>query len=99
MADSSGHVTFCNSKWYEYTGFEKDGNELENWASVFHPDGIESTMELWNHSLQSGEGYEHEYRFASKNHPTYYRWFLARAKPLSDNNGKIICWVGYLYRC
>jgi len=47
---------------------------------------------VWRQSLETGDPYEIEYRFKTKDND--YRWFLGRALPLRDENGKIIKWFG-----
>jgi two-component system, chemotaxis family, CheB/CheR fusion protein len=59
---------------------------------VLHPDYYERTWEVWRHSLQTGDNYEIEYRMRGSDGT--YRWFLGRAIPLRDEEGKIVKWFG-----
>jgi signal transduction histidine kinase len=60
---------------------------------LLHPDDYERTLEVWQHSLRTGELYEIEYRFKEAK-TGKYRWFLGRAHPIRDNNGAITRWFG-----
>jgi len=59
---------------------------------VLHPEDYERTLEVWQECLATGKTYEIEYRM--KRFDGEYRWFLARALPLRDDNGKILKWFG-----
>lgn len=65
----------------------------EGWLEVLHPDDVAPTIERWKHSLATGEPYEVEFRLWSEAHRAY-RWYLGRAVPQRDENGKIIRWFG-----
>ena len=82
---------YYNSKWYEYTGFEK-GSVPEAWRTILHPDDVEMTKRTYLNSITTGNPYQVEYRF--KNSSGDYRWFLARALPIRDGNNKVIKWFG-----
>jgi PAS domain-containing protein len=48
---------------------------------------------MWHSGVESGAGYEIEYRF--KDYRTGdYRWFLGRAEPVRDEAGQIVKWYG-----
>jgi PAS domain S-box-containing protein len=87
-----GYHDFYNRRWYEYTGLTHDKTKGESWNDVLHPDDQERAWKIWNHSLQTGEPYEIEYRF--KRYDGQYRWFLGRALPQRDENGSIVKWYG-----
>ncbi|BCM90868.1 sensory/regulatory protein RpfC [Abditibacteriota bacterium] len=87
-----GHHEYYNSRWYDYTG-QTEGHSLgDGWANPLHPDDVERSQRRWEHSLQTGELYEIEYRF--RRFDGIYRWFLGRAAPQRDENGKILRWFG-----
>ena len=46
----------------------------------------------WQHSLDTGDPYEIEYRFKSAD--GVYRWFIGRAMPIRDRLGRIERWFG-----
>jgi PAS domain S-box-containing protein len=90
--DQDGDHDFFNKRWYEFTGLTYLESKNKAWSMVLHPEDRERTLEVWNHSLQTGELYEMEYRM--RRHDGEYRWLLARAMPLRDASGKIDRWFG-----
>ncbi|ALD20822.1 PAS domain-containing protein [Hymenobacter sp. DG25A] len=93
ITDSVGFHTYFNQRWIEYTGYTvEDSRGTEMWNNLLHPEDRQRARERWNHSLQTGEFYEIEYRFVSKEGS--YRWFLGQALPQRDEEGQIIRWFG-----
>ncbi|HWJ25967.1 MAG TPA: ATP-binding protein, partial [Flavisolibacter sp.] len=87
-----GYHDFYNKQWYDYTGLSFDQTKDAGWTLLLHPDDYERTISRWHHSLKTGKPYEIEYRL--RRHDNIYRWFLARAIPLIDDNSHIVKWFG-----
>ncbi|HEV7331418.1 MAG TPA: chemotaxis protein CheB [Flavisolibacter sp.] len=87
-----GFHDFYNKQWYFYTGLTYEQTKDKGWSLVLHPDDYGRTWEVWQHSLKTGEVYQIEYRM--RRYDGQYRWFLARALPMRDENGHIIKWFG-----
>ena len=87
-----GYHDFYNKQWYDYTGLSFEQTKDKGWSLVLHPDDYERTWKIWQHSLQTGEVYQIEYRM--RRYDGQYRWFLARALPMRDEEGKILKWFG-----
>jgi two-component system phosphate regulon sensor histidine kinase PhoR len=87
-----GTINSFNQRWYDYTGtdFEKSGGF--GWKELVHPDDLEETADKYYASLKSGEMFEVENRY--RRHDGVYRWHLNRSRPLKNDNGEIIFWVG-----
>jgi PAS domain S-box-containing protein len=92
LADGSN--VWANQRWVEYTGLSVDSTSGFGWRSTLHPDDVDGHVNKWQESLASGEPFESEARHRSANGE--YRWFLVRAVPLRDENGKIRKWYGTL---
>ncbi len=91
-ADPNGAITFHNQRWLDYTGITPEQN-TRNWPElVLHPHDRERCIELWQHALAEGTDYEIELRNRSKSGE--YRWFLTRATPIRDADGRIVEWYG-----
>lgn len=92
-ADASGRVTWVNRHWTEYTGQVVDDMDDDGWKHVLHPDDLAQTAAAWRHSLASGEPYDiqHRWRRAADGG---YRWFIGRALPRRDPDGRIVEWMG-----
>src|SRR5690606_2506371 len=69
-----------------------DDSMDKGWSLVVHPEDYDRSWTAWKHSLETGEPYQIEYRF--KKYDGSYRWFLGRALPLKDEDGKIFKWFG-----
>jgi hypothetical protein len=89
---ANGYHDFYNRRWYEYTGLRPEDTRGAGWNDPLHPDDQQRAWERWQHSLKTGEDYEIEYRFRRRDGE--YRWFLGRALPLRDEEGKIVRWFG-----
>jgi PAS domain S-box-containing protein len=62
------------------------------WQQFVHPDDLPHCAERWSACLRTGETYEVEFRLRDSD--GHYRWHLARALPVRDDDGKITRWFG-----
>jgi PAS domain S-box-containing protein len=88
-----GSPDLVNQRWLDYAGLSR--NEVEEgrgWESAIHPADIETHLNKWRTGLASGEPFESQARHRSATGE--YRWFLVRAVPLRDKQGKIVKWYG-----
>ncbi len=88
----NGYHEYYNRRWYDYTGVPHGSTDGEGWNAIFHPDDQERAYKRWQHSLDSGESYEIEYRL--RRHDGVYRWVLGRAECIRDIKGQIFRWYG-----
>jgi PAS domain S-box-containing protein len=88
-----GYYLYFNRHWFEYTGFTYEETKGQGWSLLLHPDDRQRSIDRWNHALSTGEPYEIEYRFKHA-HDGAYRWFLGRALPVRNEQGKILQWFG-----
>jgi PAS domain S-box-containing protein len=88
----SGINEFSNKRFYEFCGVDPADDNGRMWETMIHPDDRERVVTLWKKALQDGTVYNTEYRLPSKTGE--YHWFLARAVPLRDQDGKITTWFG-----
>ena len=92
MADSLGSIFWYNQRWFDYTGTTPADMVGWGWKRVHHPDHVESVVEKFTRSIKSGEEWEDTFPLLGKD--GNYRWFLSRAIPIRDANGKVIRWFG-----
>ena len=92
-ARADGFLDYYNQKWVQYTGMSIEQTQGWGWQPVVHPDDLQACIDAWNHSVQTGENYEIEYRFKRAS-DGIYRWHLGRALPLRDEAGNIVQWLG-----
>lgn len=92
-ANSAGVINFANKAMYRYVGTNKDRHGELNWLDALHPDDVESSSQRWREAISSGQRYQAEYRLKSFD-TGEYRWMLAQAEPVFDEQGAISEWYG-----
>jgi PAS domain S-box-containing protein len=91
-AAPDGSITFANDRWFHFCGITREQNE-RGWPElVLHPDDRERCIAEWTRALRDGTNYEIEVR--NRRHDGEYRWFLTRASPIRDRDGRITAWFG-----
>lgn len=91
-ADPGGWISWYNQRWYDYTGMTLEEMKGYGWRSVHHPEHIERVEERYRRSMETGEPWEDTFPLLGR-HGTY-RWFLSRALPVRDSEGRITLWFG-----
>ena len=92
-ATPEGDQDFANKRWYEFAGIgEGELHTSEPWRSIMHPDDLNGTEEAWKRAVSTGEPYSHVHRI--RRYDGEYRWFLSRALPQRNAQGKIVRWLG-----
>jgi len=92
MADPDGSVFWYNQRWYDYTGTSFEQVEGQGWQSAHHPDHLGRIIRGVQHSWQTGLEWEDTCPLRAADGS--YRWFLSRAVPIHDSNGKVARWFG-----
>jgi PAS domain S-box-containing protein len=94
-AHPDGSPDLVNQRWLDYTGLPTSmAQGGRGWESAIHPADVDTHLTKWRTALANGEPLENEARHRSATGE--YRWFLVRAVPLRDAQGKIIKWYGVL---
>jgi PAS domain S-box-containing protein len=89
---ATGAVEFVNHQILDFFG--KTVEELNSWDTRLHPDDRSRVIDLWTHSVATGEPFDVEVR-ALRADGTY-RWLHSRGLPLRDINGNIVRWHNLL---
>ncbi|MBC7535340.1 MAG: PAS domain S-box protein, partial [Ferruginibacter sp.] len=92
IADGEGWIYWYNQRWYDYTGTTLEEMEGWGWQKVHHPDHVEGILEICKKLWITNAPFE--LTFPLRRYDGEYRWFLTRGAPISDENGKIISWIG-----
>ena len=92
-ARPDGYHDYFNERWHEFTGMPHDANTGSNWLDYVHPDDRGPVTKQWQRSLATGEPYQVEYRLRRARDGAYV-WFIGRAVPIRDAEGKISRWFG-----
>ena len=90
LPDGTGELS--NARSLEFTGLSSKEAEGWGYASALHPEDYERLRPKWAASFLSGEPIEDEARLRRADGA--YRWFLHRAVPLRDGQGRIVRWYG-----
>jgi len=92
MADEKGYIFWYNDRWYDYTGTTLEEMQGWGWQKVHHPDEVGRVVERIKVAFTTGEPWEDTFPLRSKTGE--YRWFLSRALPIFDAEGKVARWFG-----
>src|SRR6266576_4312924 len=87
-----GTVDFVSRHWRDHSGLSEENASGAGWQTAVYPDDVDRHLEKWRASLATGAPFENEARRRAANGE--YRWFLARAVPLRDEQGNILKWYG-----
>jgi PAS domain S-box-containing protein len=92
MATPEGQFRFLNDRWYEYTGQTVQQALPDGWVETLHPDDRARTLVAWQRAVLLGAPYEIEMRHRRRDGS--YRWYVSRAEPVRDSQGRITGWFG-----
>lgn len=87
-----GNVTWYNQRWLDYTGLSFEEMKNWGWTKVHHPYHVDRVVASVTRSRESGEIWEDTFPLRGKD--GQYRWFLSRAEPIRDEQGKLVRWFG-----
>jgi PAS domain S-box-containing protein len=93
VSTSDGSPSYFNRRAIEYTGSTVDSLGAAGCKQFIHPEDIKCTWETWEAAVSSGNPYDVSRRLRGADGT--FRWFHARAEPLRDQQGKIVCWYGF----
>ena len=94
-ATSDGAIDYCNARLLDYTGFSAEAVMGSGWTKLLHPDDVEQTAREWICCVKTGAPYRVEVRIFHRADGTY-RWCVTNARPLLDQQGRILKWHGTL---
>jgi len=89
---ADGWIDWYNARWYDYTGQTRDEAEGWGWQAVHHAEDLPEVMRAWARSIATGEPFEMEFRLRGADRR--FRWFLTRATPLRNDDGRVVRWFG-----
>jgi PAS domain S-box-containing protein len=92
-ARADGQVDYVNRKWRDSTGMQEwpSGDQMR--LPFIHPDDRQRYLDQWHQAVAGGQIFEAEYRIFFPRTKTY-RWHLARALPVRNEDGKPVHWYG-----
>ncbi|MFL9910483.1 PAS domain-containing sensor histidine kinase [Paraburkholderia sp. RL17-337-BIB-A] len=90
--DPQGRLTYINRKTSEFVGLGISQLAGLGYQQTFHPDDLDSQVQAWTHSIETGEPYCHVARLRRKD--GIYRWYQHTAEAMRDSDGSIVQWYG-----
>src|SRR3984893_1833389 len=91
-ARADGSAEFFNRRWLDYTGLSVEQARDWGWTVALHPDDLNGLVDSWRSVLAAREPAEIEARLRRSD--GVYRWFLLRATPSFENDGRVGKWFG-----
>ena len=91
-ANADGTADYFNEHYLHFIGLSAEQASGWGWTTAVHPDDMSSLAAVWQGILMSNAPGEAEARL--RRHDGTYRWFLLRANPLRDGDGRIVKWYG-----
>ena len=91
-ARPDGVLDYTNRSWYEYIQRAESDWNVADWHLCVHPDDVAGAGAVWAGCVASGEPYATEFRVQRGDGE--YRWFLVRALPIKEADGRITHWYG-----
>jgi len=92
IADPSGDIFWYNQRWYDFTGTDLESMRAWGWAKIHHPDHLEAVTERWSRALREQNPWEDTFPLLGAD--GRFGWFLSRAVPIRDENGRVVRWFG-----
>jgi PAS domain S-box-containing protein len=91
MADANGATYWFNKRFFDYTGLT-EVDDLPKRQALNHPDHAERVRTNFLRSIEAGQPWEDTFPLRGKDGE--YRWFLSRALPIHDEDGRVVRWFG-----
>ncbi len=92
MADESGWIFWYNQRWFDYTGKTLAEMKGWGWQQVHHPEHVDRVTDKFRKYIEAGEIWEDTFPLRRKD--SEYGWFLSRAIPIRNSQGKVMRWFG-----
>jgi PAS domain S-box-containing protein len=93
VSTPDGSPIYFNRRAIEYTGATVDSLGEGGCQQFVHPEDTNCTWDVWEDAVSSGKPYDVTRRLRGADGT--FRWFHARAEPLRDQDGNIVCWYGF----
>ena len=91
-ADPSGGRYWYNKRWHDYAGTTHEEMKDWGWQKLHHPDHLHRVVAHIKKSFENGTSWEDT--FPLRGRDGTYRWFLSRARPIRNEAGDIVRWLG-----
>jgi PAS domain S-box-containing protein len=89
-----GRLDYGNQRLIDYTGETLEFLSSEGWRDLIHPLDLQTAVQTWLDSAQTGKSYRDTYRFRRADGE--FRWVQSVGEPFYNADGQIIHWYGLL---
>jgi PAS domain S-box-containing protein len=87
-----GLIDYANQQWCEIVGVPVEQSTGHKWMEVVHHDDLERAQQRARESVDTGQPFDAEFRLRNKD--GQYRWYMSRAIPIRNAQGRIVKWIG-----
>ncbi len=87
-----GYCDYQNRRWFDYSGMTAEESSGTGWVDAVHPEDRARLEPAWARTFEGTQGFEFEYRLRRAD--GVFRWFLARAEPICDDEVTVVRWFG-----
>lgn len=95
VTDSTGHCTYLNQQWYDYSGQEHSMASGFGWLEKVHPDDAPSAKEIFLKANQEQTPFSLYYRLRDRKGD--YFWHVDTGKPRFDQAGHFVGFTGVVF--
>ena len=92
LTNAEGETLYANRRWSDFTGIDIAGFTAEHLQSLIHDADRRRVHEAWQRVWDGSGTIDLEYRM--RFHDGTYRWILAHAVPLRNDDGELEQWIG-----
>src|SRR5262245_61301437 len=92
--NADGANIFTSDQWRAYTGMTAEETAGTGFIRAYHPEEAEDVLAQWSAAVRSGTSFESKCRIRAADGS--YRWFLNRAQPGREAEGRLVRWAGSL---
>jgi two-component system, chemotaxis family, CheB/CheR fusion protein len=92
IAEPNGEIHWYNKRWFDHTGTTLDEMRGWGWQKIHHPDHVDRVTAKFKEHIFGEKDWEDTFPIRSADGE--YRWFLSRAFPVRDANGRVLRWFG-----
>ncbi|KAK1752528.1 hypothetical protein QBC47DRAFT_59888 [Echria macrotheca] len=91
ITDGSGHITYCNEKWWEISGHNRSPSTLDAWMESIRDEDRSGVENAWRRLVEEKAAVTHEFRFRGSRRlqdgHSVDNWALMSAYPETDEHG------------
>ena len=91
--DATGNITYANQNFLAYIGLKPENLTVDGWFNAFAPADRERVVQVWTHSVTTGEDFDIEAMICHAPSSEYRYWHL-RAAAVRDQSGAVLKWLG-----